>query len=102
MVTITFISQEGMCTGFEASGHAGYSLIGTDIVCAAVSALIQGTVLSVERLIGKTVVREENGVRLSCHIRDPDGMTQLLFASLELSLTEIQAGYSNYVEVCHG
>lgn len=102
MITIIFKNKDGLCIGLEASGHAGYGEIGKDIVCAAASALIQGTVLSIEQLAGKPVTQEKEEGKLTCHIRDPDDRTQLLFASLELSLEEIQNEYDDYVEVCHG
>nr|DAG82133.1 MAG TPA: YsxB-like protein [Caudoviricetes sp.] len=102
MVTIVFTNHDGVCTGLEALGHAGYGEIGKDIVCAAVSALIQGAVLSIEQLAEKPVVQEKEEGRISYHIRDPDEVTQVLFASLELSLAELQAEYRNYLTVCHG
>ena len=36
--------------GFTVSGHAGYAPHGQDIVCAAVSTLLQGFLLSIEEL----------------------------------------------------
>ena len=35
--------------GFDVSGHAGYSEAGSDIVCAAVSALVINAVNSIEK-----------------------------------------------------
>ena|GEM_PF-3268912 len=32
MIKISLMSHEGTCTGFTASGHAGYATIGQDIV----------------------------------------------------------------------
>ncbi|MBQ9855288.1 MAG: ribosomal-processing cysteine protease Prp, partial [Clostridia bacterium] len=44
MTKVVFYSDEkGMIWGFEASGHAGYAESGSDIVCAAISALTQAT-----------------------------------------------------------
>ena len=45
MIVITH--QEGRIT---INGHAGYAAIGRDIVCAAVSALVQTFIVSVEEL----------------------------------------------------
>ena len=42
--------------GFTITGHAGYDVMGKDIVCAAVSALSQTCVISLEILIGQSWV----------------------------------------------
>lgn len=102
MVTITFLNESGKCTGLEASGHAGYGPEGSDIVCAAVSALVQGTMLSINRLTVLESIQQRAGGKLVFRIRDPDETTQILFASLELALTEMQAEYGAFIEVCHG
>ncbi len=39
MTTVTLFSAQEMFCGFECVGHAGYAKAGSDIVCAAVSAL---------------------------------------------------------------
>lgn len=96
------VSGDGICTGFSARGHAGYSAGGNDIVCAAVSALTQGAVISLEKLAGKAVIQEKSDGCLICRIRNPDDQTQLIFAGLELSLLELQKEYGNYIDVCHG
>lgn len=102
MVTITFLNAAGKCTGLEASGHAGYGPEGSDIVCAAVSALIQGTMLSINCLTVLETIQQKAGGKLVFRIRDPDETTQILFASLELALSELQTEYSAFIEVCHG
>lgn len=48
--------------GFEISGHSGYSEAGSDIVCAAVSAMTNLTILLLEK----------NNAELSCGVNDKD------------------------------
>lgn len=103
MITITFTSRAGDCTGFTASGHAGYAPAGQDIVCAAVSALTQGTIAAIGGLTaceGETVqnILDEFHYR----IRSPDHTAQILLAGLEIALQEIQNQYGDYLEVCRG
>ena len=40
---VFYLNEKGDISGFEASGHAGYGVSGSDIVCAAISALTQAT-----------------------------------------------------------
>lgn len=103
MITITFKSKDGLCQGFDAIGHAGYAPIGQDIVCAAVSALIQGTALAIEKMSGSETEIAENVLGdYRFQARSPDGVAQILLAGLEIALQEIQTEYGTYVEVCHG
>ena len=45
MVRIAFFRKDGKLTGIECSGHSGYSHKGSDIICAAVSALMNALIL---------------------------------------------------------
>lgn len=103
MITVTFIMRDGEYSGFTAQGHAGYAPTGQDIVCAAVSALTQGTISA----IGSLTECEAEEVRsiagdLGIRIRSPDRITQVLLAGLEIALVQLQNEYQPYVQVCRG
>lgn len=57
--------------GFIIEGHAGYAEPGKDIVCAAVSALSQTCVMSIENLTDdEYVCSQDNGyMELKCKIQ---------------------------------
>ena len=66
MTYITFYQDsDGVVTGFDTSGHAGYAKQGEDIICAAISALVINAVNSIEEFtedafkvdVGKTFQR---------------------------------------------
>ncbi|MBQ9433693.1 MAG: ribosomal-processing cysteine protease Prp [Synergistaceae bacterium] len=48
MTAVKLIYQGKTLTGIESRGHSGYSRSGSDIVCAAVSTLMQALVLGLE------------------------------------------------------
>ena len=48
MIRVAFFRKEGRIVGFESEGHAGYAESGSDIVCAAVSALLISCVNGLE------------------------------------------------------
>lgn len=98
MIAVQVRRAEGRPTGFTVSGHAGCGPRGSDIVCAAVSALTDTTVLSLERLAGVAArVTAESGF-LSCDLpADLAGEARersaLLLESLVLGLEEIARAY---------
>lgn len=95
--------SEGRYRGFRVDGHAGYADRGEDIICAAVSALTQNAVNSIEAFTEDAFeadVSEEDG---SLHVRFEDtvsGDTRLLLDSLVLGLTSIQDSYGGqYIRI---
>ena len=48
MTTITLLYHAGVLTGIQSRGHSGFAARGQDIVCAAVSTLMQSLVLGLE------------------------------------------------------
>ena len=47
MITVTAIRENGTVVGFTVSGHANMGEYGEDIVCAAVSAVVQTAILGI-------------------------------------------------------
>jgi hypothetical protein len=52
MTTITFHSAQGRMDGFVVEGHSGYAEEGSDIVCAAISAVVGLTECTVNDVLG--------------------------------------------------
>ena len=52
MTTIRIFRTEGHITAVTVEGHTGYAEEGSDIVCAAVSALTQGALLGIREVAG--------------------------------------------------
>ena len=48
MIAVKLYYQDKTLTGIESRGHSGYSRRGSDIVCAAVSTLMQSLILGLE------------------------------------------------------
>lgn len=100
-------NQDGDIISFEVSGHANTGPYGSDIVCAAVSALTFSTVNGVEALAGFTpIVSMDNDnegylyFETITEITDEQSKTaQILLENLLLALIDIQKEYSNVVEM---
>ncbi len=86
--------------GVKVSGHAEYAETGNDIICAAVSALAQGLIHSLEALTeDKISYRVETGyMELKYESLSEQG--KLLVDSFFIAVSDIQATYGDqYVRI---
>ncbi len=105
MTTITFYQKkDGQITGFDVDDHAGYAEEGSDIVCAAISALTINTVNSVERFTedGFDLEEDQDNARISFRIQaDHSEAAELLLQSFLLGVTNIasEGAYDDYMKL---
>lgn len=102
-----FRSPAGEVSGFISEGHAGYAAKGSDIVCAAVSALTFSAVNGLSHYVGirpEIEIDEESGT-LRCFL-PPDAMdreaaakAQAILETMALGLQETAREYSDYLVV---
>ncbi|NLN16350.1 MAG: ribosomal-processing cysteine protease Prp [Firmicutes bacterium] len=89
---------QGRISGFRVHGHAGYAPRGEDIVCAAVSALAQTTVLGLAEHAGAQPLVDVKEGDLSCEVPSPEAAgVQLLLRTMVSGLEQIAANYPGYV-----
>ena len=106
MTTVTvFRRPDGSLSGFDCRGHSGYADAGEDIVCAAVSALTQGTLNGLLNVLKAPVdyrIDEKDGI-LTASLGDvPEGKragAQLLLETLASALQMIEADYARFIRV---
>jgi len=104
MTRVEFFTEGERINGFAVTGHSGYGEAGTDIVCAAVSAVVTMAEATINDVCGakaKVRVREENAsVRLtlpaSC---DEEEAVQAVLAGMMLTLISMRDDYPDYIEV---
>lgn len=82
---------------FQVKGHAGHGSYGTDIVCAAVSALTQAAVIGLEEYLElQPVVRIEEGF-LNCRLPTlPEARRDQVAAILETMVLGLRAIARDY------
>ena len=91
-------NAENLITGFTLSGHADYSEYGSDVVCAAVSALVINTINSIENFTSDKfrIEQDEKNGFLEFHvISSMSNNSNLLLSSLALGLQGIEEEYSD-------
>ena len=91
-------------TGFSVSGHSGYADSGSDIVCAAISAVVTMAETTINDVCGaKAKVRVKNEdarvtltLPTSC---DEEEAVQAVLAGMMLTLCSMRDDYPDYIEV---
>ena len=104
MTTCEFFRDGGRITGFSVYGHSGYSEAGSDIVCAAVSAVVgmaEATINDVCGAKAKVRVKNEDArvtltLPVSC---DEEEAIQAVLAGMMLYLCSLRDDYPDYIEV---
>lgn len=96
-------NEDNRITGFKLLGHADYSYKGSDIVCAAVSALVINTINSIDKFTSDRFDLKENEDKglIEFHVLEPvSDNTSLLLKTLSLGLHGIEKEYSKkYIKV---
>lgn len=108
MIKITiFKDRNGYIERYRVSGHAGYNIKGKDIVCAAVSALAQTTLISLVKVCNLPenkidyILDEKKGV-LDVTLSKTIDMsirlkTEIVLKTLEIGIKSILESYPEYV-----
>ena len=96
--------EEDRITGFSVSGHSGYAEAGSDIVCAAISAVVGMTEATINDVCGgkaKVRVKEEDAritLTLPATCEEEESI-QAVLAGLMVYLCTLRDEYPDYIEV---
>ena len=104
MTRCEFFTEGDRINGFSISGHSGYAEAGSDIVCAAISAVVTMAEATINDVCGakaKVRVKEENAqitltLPASC---DEEESVQAVLAGMLLTLAGLRDNYPDYIEV---
>ena len=104
MTKCEFFTEDDRITGFSVSGHSGYAENGSDIVCAAISAVVSMAEATINDVCGakaKVRVKEEDAritltLPTSC---DEEESVQAVLAGLLLYLCNLRDEYPDHIEV---
>ena len=104
MTKCEFFTEDNRITGFSVSGHSGYAESGSDIVCAAISAVVTMAEATINEVCGakaKVRVKEEDAritltLPASC---DEEESVQAVLAGMMVTLCNLRDDYPDYIEV---
>ncbi len=85
--------------GITVSGHANYAEAGKDIVCAGVSALVQGLIRSMESLTSDKIKYEISPGRADIYFKNLSGTGKLLVDSFFIGVCQIADEFPDYVRI---
>ncbi|EHQ08653.1 ribosomal-processing cysteine protease Prp [Leptonema illini] len=98
MIEISLRSDsEGRLTELQATGHAGLAVKGNDILCAAVSALLENLAAGLSEVVKAAEVRRD-GDELRILIR-PEAATELLCGTTLLTLKRLQSQHPDRIRI---
>lgn len=107
MIRAQFRRRNGLISSFTITGHGGQGPYGQDILCAAVSALSQATVLGLAEVAGIPVTVEKESGLLRCELPatlDPRSSEKaaVLLETLLRSLRDLEQNYGDALAVTEG
>ena len=86
--------------GIMVSGHANYAEAGKDIVCAGVTALVQGLIGSVESLTSDLIQYDITPGRADIYFKNLSGAGKLLVDSFFIGVCQIADEFPDHVRIC--
>lgn len=101
MIQIKVIKKNQNILTLEATGHSGYAESGSDIVCSAVSTLMQALLnglIEVVKIKPKYVYDEENA-HMSITVDSNVQQAQILMQTTYLALKGVSQGYSKFIKI---
>lgn len=105
MTEVVVTRKEGSIVCVKASGHAGYSKSGEDIVCAALSSVIQTAILglcNVAKIDCKYSINDDLGC-LELEIpnlgKEDRHNADLILETMLCGIADLHEGYSKYIKL---
>lgn len=106
MTTVKFERVEGKIVSVECSGHTDYADAGEDIICSALSSIVQTAVLGLMQVAKINVdfkVDEEEGYLKAAL---PGGLSEarrhdadVILETLLLGVADLNQGFSDFIEL---
>ncbi len=101
MINLTILKSNDTICSIQAKGHSGYAEAGQDIVCSAVSSIMQMTLNGLTDVV-KTKVDfaiDEDVPFMRISVDGSDKQAQILMKSAYLSLKQIAGEYKKYIKI---
>ncbi|MDR3186336.1 MAG: ribosomal-processing cysteine protease Prp [Christensenellaceae bacterium] len=103
MTTINVVRKEGRIIRVEASGHSNYAIIGKDIVCAAISTVLQGTILGLIEVAKVKTDKAMSDGNLSFSVSDTNISTRhsadIILETMCVVLKDIARCYPSHLKL---
>lgn len=110
MTTVEIVRRDGHIVRVVSDGHTDYGEEGEDIVCAALSSVIQTAALGLFRVAGikaVTLDRDDRAARFSMELGDMPAKDRhaadLILDTMLCGIADLHEGFSKYIKLeVHG
>ena len=106
MINLVFKENNGKILGFTCNGHSGYASEGADIVCAAISTLVQNAeiclseVLNIKLSISRDDKNAKFNLKFAKNVSNEEiEKGQAILQSLKISSQRIEKQFKKYLKV---
>jgi len=102
MINVLIYENTGQYKGFKVSGHSGYAEEGSDIICAAISAMTINCANSIEQLTSDKIecIEDEQTATIEVKFAEPlSAQANLLVDSFVLGVQAILEGNEQYIKL---
>ena len=106
MTEIKVFKKGETYTKISCDGHTGFGVYGEDIVCAALSSIVQTAALGMLGVAGANITINRDDKKGFFEIIIPEGLSesvshdvQIIFATMMCGLSDLHSQYSDFIEM---
>lgn len=106
MTNVTIEKQNGSIKKIVCDGHTNYGEAGEDIVCSALSSIVQTALMGLLIIAGVNAKFERNDDKGYLSIEIPDDLdddkkhdADVILNTMHLGISDLNEGFSDYIEV---
>ncbi len=91
--------KNGHYEAFEFSGHVGIDTKGKDVVCAAVSAVVQATIIGINEVLKERIAYTIKDGKVKCRVNSDDECAQAMIKTLHQTVKQLAVQYPKNLSV---
>ena len=106
MTKVFVTKQNNSIVEIECEGHTGYGVEGEDIVCSALSSIVQTAILGLFRVVGVNVdykTNDKKGYLKATLPKELDKATRhdcdVILNTMLLGIADLHEGFSDFIEL---
>ncbi len=99
MTRCEFLISKGVFYGFKITGHVGFDVKGKDVVCAAISAVSQSTLMGLNEVMKMDVDYEVKDGLIKCGLKSNNECAQFMIKTLYQTLVQLSKQYPRNVSI---
>ncbi len=99
MTSCEFLFNNERYVGFEFYGHIGLGTKGNDVVCAAISAITQATIMGLKEVLEEKIEYKVEDGMINCRLESNGECAQRMLETLHKTLKQLSLQYPKNLSV---